>query len=230
MAAAFAADRAHLEAAGYTVRVELSQPGFIRAVVGRAGDASRVDWAHDSAWRFMPLVADALGGWLLHPVDLALNKLLALAGRDEPRDFFDIIYVHRTILPLGGLVWAAAGKDPGLSPLSLLELLRRRGHGRPEEYRRLQLAEPFDFEAARVTWRQALEEAERFVRSRPATELGCLYFDARAGRFTLPAVHASLNEQGMVVHYGTPGGVFPKLTEALISDSAVDGEVERPRR
>lgn len=230
MATAFAADRAHLEAEGYTVRVELSQPGFIRAVVGRAGDATRVDWAHDSAWRFMPLVPDALGGWLLHPVDLALNKLLALAGRDEPRDFFDILYVHRTILPLGGLVWAAAGKDPGLSPLSLLELLRRRGHGRPEEYARLQLAEPFDFEAARITWREALDQAERFVRDRPATELGCLYFDVRAGRFTLPAVHATLDAQGLVVHYGTPGGVFPKLTEAPVSDSVVEGEGDRSTR
>lgn len=230
MATAFAADRAHLEAEGYTVRVELSQPGFIRAVVGRAGDATRVDWAHDSAWRFMPLVPDALGGWLLHPVDLALNKLLALAGRDEPRDFFDILYVHRTILPLGGLVWAAAGKDPGLSPLSLLELLRRRGHGRPEEFARLQLAVPFDFEAARVIWRQALEEAERFVRERPATELGCLYFDARGERFTLPAVDATLVAQGIVVHYGTPGGVFPKLTEIAVSDSAVDEDVDRHTR
>jgi len=230
VATAFAADRAHLEAAGYVVRVELSQPGFIRAVVGRADDATRVDWAHDSAWRFMPLVPDTLGGWLLHPVDLALNKLLALAGRDEPRDFFDILFVHRTILPLGGLVWAAAGKDPGLSPLSLLELLRRRGHGRPEEYARLQLAEPFDFEAARVVWRQALEEAERFVRERPATELGCLYFDARGERFTLPSVDATLVAQGIVVHYGTPGGVFPKLTEIAVSDSAVDGDADRRTR
>ena len=186
-------------------------------MVGRAGDATRVDWAHDSAWRFMPLVHDALGGWLLHPVDLALNKLLALAGREEPRDFFDILYVHRTILPLGGLVWAAAGKDPGISPLSLLELLRRRGPGRPEEYRRLQLAEPFDFEAARATWRQALEDAERFVRERPASELGCLYFEVRAGRFTTPTSDATLDAQGIVAHYGSPGGVFPKLTEAGIA-------------
>jgi hypothetical protein len=60
-------------------------------MVGRAGDATRVDRAHDSAWRFVPRVHDALGGWLLNSVDLALNKLLALAGREEPRDFFDIL-------------------------------------------------------------------------------------------------------------------------------------------
>jgi hypothetical protein len=27
----------------------------------------------------------------LHPIDLAVNKLLALAGRDEARDFLDIL-------------------------------------------------------------------------------------------------------------------------------------------
>jgi hypothetical protein len=32
-----------------------------------------VDWTHHSAWRFMPLVRDELGGLLLHPVDLATN-------------------------------------------------------------------------------------------------------------------------------------------------------------
>ena len=228
VAAAFAADRAHLETAGYVVRVELSQPGFIRAVVGRDGDATRVDWAHDSAWRFLPLVPDPLGGWLLHPIDLALNKLLALAGRDEPRDFVDILYAHRTILPLGGLVWAAAGKDPGLSPRSLLELLRRRRPGRPEEYRRLQLAAPFDVEAAHAVWRRALDEAEQFVRSRPATELGCLYFAVRRGDFTLPAPDATLEAQGLVVHYGAPGGVLPKLTEAALATEDVDGSADDP--
>jgi len=81
------------------VDVELSLPGFVPAVVHRGDEATRVDWAHDSAWRFMPLVRDELGGLLLHPVDLAINKVLALAGRDEPRDFVDILFVHHRVLP-----------------------------------------------------------------------------------------------------------------------------------
>jgi hypothetical protein len=80
VASAFAADRARLEGVGYRVHVELSLPGFVRATVSRSSDTTRVDWAHDSAWRFMPLVRDPLGGLLLHPVDLAANKVLALAG------------------------------------------------------------------------------------------------------------------------------------------------------
>ena len=83
VARAFARDRATLAAAGYTMLVTLSQPGFVRATVTRGDESTRVDWAHDSAWRFMPLVRDPRGGWLLHSVDLAINKVLALVGRDE---------------------------------------------------------------------------------------------------------------------------------------------------
>jgi len=203
-------DSALLEGAGYEVTVEISQPGFVRAIVGRDGEATRIDWAHDSAWRFMPPVRDPLGGYLLHPIDLAVNKTLALAGRDEVRDFVDIIHVHETVLSLGGLVWAAVGKDPGFTPLSLLELLKRRGRFRPEELARLDLAVPVDLPAFKRTWLGALEEAERFVRSRPPGELGCLYYAPTAGRFVVPDPDIPLETQGVVPHFGRPGGVLPQ--------------------
>jgi hypothetical protein len=149
------------------VDVELSMPGIVRAVVRRGEDATRVDWAHDSAWRFMPLVREELGGVLLHPVDLAINKVLALAGRDEPRDFVDTLFVHHRVLPLGALCWAAAGKDPGFTPRSLLELPRRRGRYRPEDFSRLHLTELFDLVRGQETWLGALAHAEAFVRGRP---------------------------------------------------------------
>lgn len=210
---AFEADRVILEAAAYQVEVGLGILGFIRAVVSRGEEATRVDWARDSAWRFMPLVQDPLGGFMLHPVDLALNKILVLAGRDEARDFVDTLFVHRRVLPLAGLCWAAAGKDPGFTPLSLLELLKRRGHHRPEEIRRLNLAEPFDLQRAKGEWLEALSFTEAFVRERPPEELGCLYFSAVEGRFTLPEPDLSLDVQGLVPHFGTPGGVIPQAVE-----------------
>ena len=86
VASAFAEDSASLEEAGCRLELEISQPGFIRATVRRGEDATRIDWAHESAWRFMPPVRDSLGGYLLHEIDLAINKTLALAGRDEPRE------------------------------------------------------------------------------------------------------------------------------------------------
>lgn len=213
VATAFAEDQALLERAAYRVQVELSQPGFIRALVGRDDTSTRIDWAHDSAWRFMPPVRDALGGYLLHEIDLAVNKTLALAGRDEPRDYVDILFIHERILALGALCWAAVGKDPGLTPLSLLELLKRRGRVRPEELARLDLAAPIDPVASKQLWLSALDEAERFVRSRPGDEVGCLYYSPVRARFVVPEPDADLASQGVVPHYGSPGGVLPQPSE-----------------
>lgn len=219
VATAFAADRARLRQAGYSVAVELSLPGFVRATVTLGNDATRVDWAHDSAWRFMPLVRDPLGGLLLHPVDLAINKVLALAGRDEPRDFVDILYVHRQVLPLAALCWAAVGKDPGFTPLSLLELLKRHGRYRPEEFARLNLVEPFDLVAAKHTWLHALADADAFARSRPPEEIGCLYYATQERDFIMPRSDASLRDQHVALHFGAPGGVLPQMTDAKIESS-----------
>ena len=211
VAAAFAADRARLDELDYGVHIELSLPGFVRAVVTRGTDSTRIDWAYDSAWRFMPLVRDPLGGLLLHPVDLAINKVLALAGRDESRDFVDILFVHRQVLPVAGLCWAAPGKDPGLTPLSLLELLKRRGRYHENDFARLHLAEPFDLVAAKQIWLAALSDAEKFARIRPGEELGCLYYAHAERQFVVPRDDTDLAAQGIVLHFGAPGGVVPRI-------------------
>lgn len=218
VASAFARDREALESAGYRVEIEFSLPGFVRTMVRRDADATRIDWAHDSAWRFMPLVRDEFGGLLLHPVDLAINKVLALAGRDEPRDFVDIMFAHDQILPLAALCWAAVGKDPGLTPISLLELLKRHGRYRPEDFARLQLAQPFDLVRARTAWLDALADADRFARERAPAELGCLYFSLDKKRFVLPQGDEPLAKQRIVQHFGAPGGVVPRP-----ADSRVEG-------
>ena len=213
VASAYAGDRALLEAAGYGVDLVFSQPGFIRAIVSLGEKGTQIDWAHDSAWRFMPLVRNEVGGLLLHPVDLAVNKVLALAGRDEARDFVDVLHVHRHILPLGPLVWAAVGKDPGFSPPSLLEQIRRTGRFQPEEIDRLDLARPFDLREAKQEWLLALAEAEEFITQRPTEELGCLYYSTEEGRFTGASPGEDLSAQGLVPHFGRPGGVLPRPTD-----------------
>jgi hypothetical protein len=197
-------------------------PNSTRAVVSRGDDATRVDWAHDSAWRFMPLVPDELGGLLLHPADLAVNKVLVLAGRDEPRDFVDILFAHRRVLPLAGLVWAAVGKDPGFTPLSLLELLKRRGRYRAEDFARLQLTQRFDLVEAKAAWLEALAEAEAFARERPPEEAGCLYYATEAQRFVVPRRDVSLQEQGIMIHSGAPGGVMPRVADARVDGNGTD--------
>lgn len=214
VAKSFARDSAVLEAAGYRIRVRLSQPGFIRAIV-EADDqeSTRIDWAHDSAWRFMPLVRLDGGGLVLHEIDLAINKALTLAGRDEARDFVDILYAHEHVLPLGALSWAAVAKDPGFTPASLLEQLKRRGRYRPEEIDRIELAAPFDLVYAKAVWRAALSDADKFIRERPHEEVGCLYYSPSRDGFVVPSPGVSLKEQGLVPHFGQSGGVLPRVAE-----------------
>ena len=116
------------------------------------------------------------------------------------------------MLPLGAVCWAAAGKDPGFTPLSLLELLKRRGRYRPEEFARLDLAEPFDLIAAKTEWLAALDSADAFIRSRPPDEIGCLYWSTEAGAFAMPTADA-LASATLTPHFGTPGGVLPQVRE-----------------
>lgn len=146
-------------------------------------------------------------------IDLAVNKALALAGRDEPRDFVDILFVHARILPLGPLCWAAVGKDLGFTPLSLLELLKRRGRYRPEQFDRLDLVEPLNLIEAKATWLAALGDAERFVRSRPPDEIGCLYWSDRKATFVMP-LQDEFDSNAVKLHWGTPGGVLPLVLDA----------------
>jgi hypothetical protein len=208
VASAFEADETILRNEGCEVEIELSQPGYIRAVVRLGADSTKIEWAQDSTWRFMPVITSPHFGFQLHPVDLATNKVLALAGRDEPRDLLDTLFLHQTLLSLGALVWAAAGKDPGFSPLSLLELLKRRGRIRPEDLQRLDLAKQLDVRQIKTDWTAAMEEAEDFLKARNPEEAGCLYFSRKLKRFVVPDCAQS---DDMVPHFGRPGGVLPSF-------------------
>jgi hypothetical protein len=206
VASAFESDQRLLLASGYELELLLRQPGFVRALVRRAGGATKVEWAHESAWRFLPPVKSERAGFVLHPVDLAINKLLALVGRDEPRDYVDIHEAMANILPLGALCWAASSKDPGYTPALLLSLLRRRGRYRPEDFARLALTSPVDLPALKRTWLDALDSAERFLAARDPDEVGCLYYSPAEAAFVEP--HPG---QVVVPHFGRPGGVLPAI-------------------
>ena len=179
------------------------------AIVRKEEHAAKVDWARDSDWRFMPTVRDDRVGFVLHPADLAVNKVLALAGRDEARDVLDTLYLHRQVLVLGALCWAACGKDPGFTPLSLLELLRRRGRIRAQDLERLDLAESVDLPSIKNSWLEALDSVEPFVASRPSEEIGCLYYSASQREFVDPR-----EVTDAVPHFGRPGGVLPRVTDS----------------
>jgi hypothetical protein len=208
VAEAYQADQKVLSENGFEVLVEMTQPGYIRSSVTRAAQSTKIEWAHDSAWRFMPAIEHPLVGYQLHPIDLAVNKVLTLAGRDEARDFLDMLFVHSEILTLGALIWAAVGKDPGFTPLSLLELLRRRGKYQKVDFSRLHLVEEVDLKKMKSTWLLALEDAEEFVNQRDPDEAGCLYYSGKERRFVAPS---QISDTEISPHFGRPGGVRPQV-------------------
>ena len=208
----FEKDSAMLSAEGFTLEITRRLPGFIRASAARGDEVTKIEWVHDTAWRFMPVLQDDRVGYRLHPIDVAINKILALAGRSEPRDFIDTLEIVRNILPLGAICWAAAAKDPGFTPLSLLELVRRKGSYRPEDFRHLEITEELDLIKLKSEWLAATEEAEEFINRRPADEIGCLYYCTKTKEFVAPSGSTPLkNLNDIEAHYGRPGGVLPKV-------------------
>ena len=205
----------------FLVDVQLSQPGFIRARIQNPSGSVLIDWARDSIWRFFKPVPLEGIGYVLHPVDLAVNKVLALAGRDEPRDFLDTLYLHETVLPIGALIWAAAGKDPGMNPRMLLELLQRKGLVQKEELERLDLRTKIDLDTIHADWKLALAEAKEWITSRPAQDAGCLYADRETGRLIAPE-----KNQPADILRGQPGGVLPMIQGAPVN-SFIESEALR---
>jgi len=120
-----------LNKAGYSVEWVTRTEAFQMAIVSTGNEQIKLEWSSDSAFRFFPVQEDEEFGYCLHQADLATNKVLALAGRSEIRDFLDVIQLDREYLSLGALIWAACGKDPGYTPSKLLDMANR--HSRYQE-------------------------------------------------------------------------------------------------
>ena len=180
-------DVASLRAAGFAVD-RVSRAGawerettFRQAVVrGAAGAVVEIDWAADSAFRFFPIERDVALGWRLHLFDAATNKALTLAARTETRDYVDIVELARR-WPLAAICWAACGKDPGFTPLSLLKMMRRFARIDPVELDKIR-ARALDPVALKTAWVTIADEAEAAMAmladERPEVPIGVAFVDA----------------------------------------------------
>lgn len=214
LTASWDADRILLESHGFDVHVVRERPSFVQARVVQAGEEALVEWVHDSAYRFFPLIEHPVFGLALHPFDLATNKLLALVGRREPRDWIDLLQCHRALQPLGYLAWAAAGKDPGFSPLALLGEARRSARYTQDDLDGLDFdgAPPQASESSRV-WHGALDEATAIVSNLPAGQAGTCVLDDQGHLLTLPpaALESALGEGSVAYHRGHIRGAWPTV-------------------
>ncbi len=207
-------DRKTLEKQGYQIRVIRERGAFVEAIASEGGESVVMQWTHDSAFRFFPLVQHADFGLTLHPFDLATNKVLALVGRLEARDWVDVIGCHDSIQPLGYLAWAACGKDPAFSPQSILEQAARSARYSAAELAALSFeGEAPDAAALAKKWHSMLEQASRIVAMLPAQHAGKCVLGARGELFTLSPdrIASSLGANEIRFHEGSLHGALPRV-------------------
>jgi hypothetical protein len=213
LVATWANDRTALQAAGLRVETIRELPAFVEARVSDATETVLVQWVRDSAFRFFPLVEHDTFGLTLHPLDLATNKLLAIVGRREARDWIDIVQCHEKVQPVGYLAWAAAGKDPGFSPLRIVEECARTRYAQAE-------IDSLDFDgpvprAADISsrWHAALQEAREIVSALPADQAGQCVLDheGRLERVSASALPDELSAGRVTFHEGSIRGAFPDV-------------------
>jgi len=214
VAATWEADRRLLMDHGFEVRVLRERPTFVEAEAERGGERMVLQWLQDSAYRFFPLVREEPFGLTLHPFDLATNKVLALVGRLEVRDWIHTIESSERIQALGYLAWAASGKDPGFSPASILEQAARSARYSADEVAALDFDGPApDAAALARRWREILEEARAIVEALPASEAGRCVLSADGSLFkgSCSSLRSALGLGEVRFHRGCIRGALPDL-------------------
>jgi hypothetical protein len=214
LAESWTADRQSLEKEGYDLSVIRERPTFVEAEVRRGDESVLIQWAHDSAYRFFPLVQHDELGLALHPFDLATSKVLALVGRVEPRDFVDTLTCDAHVQPLGYLAWAACGKDPGFSPTAILELAAQSARYSEAELRGLDFdGDPPDASTLAKQWRAMLETGREIVSHLPAAEAGraVLTRDGVPYQGNGRALREALADGALLYHEGRVRGAFPRI-------------------
>jgi hypothetical protein len=198
---------------GYTVKIEREAISFVEAEISRGKEHLLIQWVRDSAFRFFPLVKDTVLGYTLHPFDLATNKLCAMAGRLEPRDWIDTIECQRHVQPLGYLIWAACGKDPGINPHMLLNDAARLHYSQQE-------IDSLDFDGSNpsaiqlsIEWKETLKTASAVIADLPEDHFGeCILTDSHTlYKGTALQFATDLHAGKIVYRKGSIKGVWPEI-------------------
>ena len=102
-----------------SVEVEFTRtfPTFVECFfTNSAGDSVKVDFAYDTPFRLQPTTLDAQFGIQVDSLtDVACNKLSALFGRSESKDFVDVYFICREVMPFTELYRQAQEKHLGMT-------------------------------------------------------------------------------------------------------------------
>ena len=145
---------------------------------------------------------------MLHPVDLATNKVMAAAGRREPRDVVDLVMIHEQVLPLGAVVWAAVGKSLGFTPEGLINEIRRLARYTEADFDAWPCRAAGRSRRTMYAFRQDLDEAEAFVMRMPTEKIGLLFL--KDGKVVQPDPD---HLDDYTTHAGQRRGHWPTSTE-----------------
>ena len=215
LAATWDADRELLARSGYGIEVLRERPTFVEATVCRGAQCVIVQWVCDSAFRFFPLVEHPDFGLTLHPFDLVTNKVLALVGRVEVRDWIDVIESNDRVQGLGYLAWAACGKDPGYNPVMIAAAARRSRRYSNAEVNALAFeGAPPDATLLSTRWTQLLDEADEVLEQLPAAEVGRAVLGSHGELFRGSATDlvAALAKGQLRFHAGAIRGALPQIS------------------
>lgn len=124
-----AVDRA-LRDAGFAVHRVQESPGFARLIVESGDDRTELDLGADA--RLFPVEPGRLAPTLTGE-ELAVDKVLAVFGRAEARDFVDLMALEPRY-GLDRLCALAAEKDRGFTPALFAEMLGRFSRLRQDEF------------------------------------------------------------------------------------------------
>ena len=206
-------DRATLEGLGYIVTPRREMNTFIEAYVSKDGEQTEIQWAIDSAYRFFPLQRDPVVGFTLHPLDLAANKLAALVGRTEPRDWIDVITAIKELQPFACLLSAACGKDPGFSPTSMLEYVARRHYNQVEIDEKIIPRGVYDAGELCRFWHEEVSRTRLVLEHFPRSEVGkaVMAKDGSLFKGDAAALEVALAAGELEFHEGTIGGAWPRI-------------------
>jgi hypothetical protein len=168
---------------GLTIRWIRQGTGIWSGEVQGGPQALKLEWAHDAGFRFFPAQADEEFGFVLHPADLATNKALTIADRQEARDVYDIVSLSKTV-PTAAAIIAAPAKDPGYTPESLIAAMKRNIAHPQVAFDRLRSDAPIDGGAVLRELRRSLGVAAELASTLPNDAIGKFYLDG--GRIVVP--------------------------------------------
>jgi hypothetical protein len=205
---AFDSDRSVLRASGYTVDTHIAQPSFYRATVSKDGDAVKLEWVRDTAFRFFPVIKDEELGYRLHDVDLAINKCLALANRSEVRDALDCLELDQNVMSLAATVSAACGKDPGFTPDLMLDMIQRHLNFSPDALAAEDLARPVNPKQLKKDFLELLARTRSAIATIDPSDVGFVFLNSNG---EVIKDLDGLDRHRAIRHAGTVKGSWPRI-------------------